>query len=60
MRWSGPILPAESAVSFHFQKFRAVKIRYILKKKKIQEGALEIVLESELLLSLLLQLNQIV
>lgn len=61
MRWCGAILSAESAVSFHFQKFIAVKIRYTLKKKKTaKKKALEIVLEGEQLLSVLLQLNQIV
>lgn len=49
MRWHGAILSAESAVSFHFQNFIAVKIRYTLKKKKKPEerSALEIVLEGE-------------
>lgn len=37
MRWHGAILPAESAVSFHFQKYIAVKIRYTLKKKKTKQ-----------------------
>lgn len=64
MRWCGAVLSAESAVSFHFQKFIAVKIRYTLKKKKKKTAkkkkALEIVLEGERLLSVLLQLNQIV
>lgn len=49
MRWCGAILSAESAVSFHFQKFIAVKIRYTLKKKTSNNNkkALEIVLEGE-------------